>query len=536
MELDFNAAKSVFFLRVPRGEADVALLMKEHGLDLSAPDSTAREAILLSHEPYAAVAFAAHATERARAQLGGMIREIDASWAPTSNAHIRVPADKELWPFQKADIEYALRRKHTLVGDQPGLGKTPIAIAFANEIDAKRVLVVCPASIRGQWVKRIREWTTMRWPYHIHMIRGSHDGAHPEAQWTVVSYELARTEAIAKALAKGYYDLLILDEAHYLKTIDTRRTRAIFGGGAERQFEPLASRAERILALTGTPLPNRPREAYTLARGLCFDAIDWMSEDKFRFRFNPSVAGVTDDGKTYVDERSGRHSELQARLRANFMTRHLKRDVMTDLKMPEYDIIELEATTAVKKALKAESMLAINPADFDPHISIFGQWSTIRKEMGVALVPQFIDWIDALIDGGEDKLLVFAWHVEVVNQLEAAWQRHGVLRWQAGQMKRNDACKEMFIKDPTRKIALGNHLTLGTGTDGLQSVCNHVLILEPDPVPGTNQQCIDRLDRGGQENTVQADLFVAPGSVLEKILGIALEKTQTTHKALDRQI
>jgi SNF2 family DNA or RNA helicase len=61
------------------------------------------------------------------------------------------------------------------------------------------------------------------------------------------------------------------------------------------------------------------------------------------------------------------------------------------------------------------------------------------------------------------------------------------------------------------------------------------LILEPDPVPGTNQQCFDRLDRGGQNRTVQGELFVAPGSILEKILGIALRKLQTTDKALDRR-
>lgn len=58
------------------------------------------------------------------------------------------PCDQELWGFQRADVAYALRRKSTLIGDQPGLGKTPVAICFANEIKAKRVLVVCPASIR----------------------------------------------------------------------------------------------------------------------------------------------------------------------------------------------------------------------------------------------------------------------------------------------------------------------------------------------------------------------------------------------------
>lgn len=537
MILDWVPSTSAFLLKVPRG-ADIQALMNDHGLDFSLPASTEKTAVMFTHEPYAAAAFAEFATGAARAELnkGGMLDTIEASWAPDSQAHIKVPPDQELWGYQKASVAYALGRKHTLVGDQPGLGKTPIAIAFANEIGAKRVLVICPANVRLQWIKRIRSWTTMTWPYHIHPVINSRHGVHPEANWTVVSYELARSEAIGKALAKGWYDALILDEGHYLKTVDTRRTRAVFGGGDERPFEPLALRSECVLALTGTPLPNRPREAYTLARGLCFDAIDWMSEDRFKQRFNPSQQGVTEDGKIYVDERSGRHAELQSRLRGNFMVRHMKADVLTQLKMPVYDVVSLEETKAVKLALKKESMLGINPDDFDAHIVVDGQWSTARKEMGLALAPQFIDYINMLIEGGEEKLLVFGWHIEVLDQLEAAWQKHGVCRWMAGQTKRNEALKEEFIKNPRKRIALGNTLTLGTGTDGLQEVCSHVIICEPDPVPGNNQQCIDRLHRFGQEGTVLADILVAPGSLLEKILGTALTKLQTTDKALDRRI
>jgi SNF2 family DNA or RNA helicase len=52
-------------------------------------------------------------------------------------------------------------------------------------------------------------------------------------------------------------------------------------------------------------------------------------------------------------------------------------------------------------------------------------------------------------------------------------------------------------------------------------------------VPGNNEQAVDRLDRGGQLRTVQADLFVAPGSILERILAGSLHKRHNTHKALD---
>jgi SWI/SNF-related matrix-associated actin-dependent regulator 1 of chromatin subfamily A len=517
--------------------------MRDHGLDLSTPASTGGTAILFTREPYAAAAFAEYATPAAIGQLHGILQEIKASWAPTSNAHIRCPADRELWGFQKADIEYALRRKNTLVGDQPGLGKTPIAICFANEISAKRVLVICPASIRLQWVKRIREWTTMQWPYIVHPILNGRHGVHPTAQWTVVSYELARTEGIGKALAKGTYDLLILDEAHYLKTIDSQRTRAIFGGGVDRHFDPIGGRAGAILALTGTPLPNRPREAYTLARALCFDSIDWSSEDHFRERFNPSmkierIDKITGERKFYIDERSGRHAELQNRLRANFMTRHLKRDVMPQLKMPVYDLIQLDPDSpAVKQALRAESLLHIDPENLEgADADVLGHVAIVRRLMGIAMAPLVADYIDMLIDGGEEKLVLFGWHHEVLDIWEQRFARYNGQRvdGHTGERRKGARCKT-FIEDPSCQIIFGNMLSLGTGTDGLQEVSCHGLIGEPDWVPGNNIQAFDRLDRGGQTRTVQGDIFVVPGSFAERVLASSLRKLQVTDKSLDRR-
>lgn len=543
MILDYNPGTKKYILRVLRSEGvDPKALMREHGLNYSTTASSSNEAILFSEEPYAAASFGAYATPQARGQLHGILTEIEASFKAESGAHIKCPPDQELWGFQKADIEYALRRKNTLVGDQPGLGKTPIAICFANEISARRVLVICPASIRLQWVRRIREWTTMRWPYIVHPIINSRHGVHPQAQWTVVSYDLARTEAIGKALAKGTYDLLILDEAHYLKEVTSGRTRAIFGGGVERHFEALASRAGSIMALTGTPLPNRPREAYTLARGLCFDAIDWLSEDGFKERFNPSmkVETVGADGKTkfYIDERSGRHAELQNRLRANFMTRHIKREVMTQLKLPVYDLIQVDETSMVKQALEAESLLDIDPENLEgADAAILGHVAVVRRLMGIALAPQVADYIDMLIDGGEEKIVLFAWHIEVLNILEERLRKHGIIRIDGSTSSaKKERLVRKFIDDRGVQIAMGNILSMGVGTDGLQEVAWHALIAEPDWTPGNNIQCFDRLDRGGQTRTVQGDIFVAPGSFAERVLASALRKNQVTHKALDRRM
>ena len=156
--------------------------------------------------------------------------------------------------------------------------------------------------------------------------------------------------------------------------------------------------------------------------------------------------------------------------------------------------------------------------------------------MGLALAPQVANYIDMTIDGGEEKLVVFAWHTEVLDILEKAWQKHGVLRVDGStSSKRKQHYVELFQSSPRHQVILGNTLSLGTGTDGLQTVSSHAFLAEPDWTPGNNEQAFDRLDRGGQTRQVQCDIFVAPGSFAERILAQALRKYQTTNKVLDKQ-
>lgn len=545
MLLDYNPAQQTFFVRVSRHTDTVTPveLMREHGLDFSNTASSEDEAVLLTKDPFAAVTFFEYGTSRAKEALAALQHEIAESWRATSDRHIPVPYGKELWPFQKANIEYALRRQHTLVGDQPGLGKTPTAIGFCNELQAENVLVICPASIRMQWAKRIQEWSTMRRKAPPYIISKSTNGVHNTNPWTIVSYDLARREPIGRALAQRKYDVLILDEPHYLKESTSLRTRAIFTG--LHSVPPLAEHASRIMGLTGTPLPNRPREAYTLARGLCWESIDWASEEKFKVRYNPSmlreVTTVEGTVKKFRDERTGRHSELQNRLRGNFMTRHLKhgpQGVMNQLQMPIYDLIQVEETGPVKQALEAESLLDLDP-DFlflDDDYKIDGHISVVRRLMGIALAPQVADYAEMLYEGGEEKVVIFAWHTEVLDILEERLREYGVVRIDGRTtMRQKQARVDKFVVDHDVHFAIGNILSMGVGTDGFQQVCNHGLIAEPDWVPGNNIQCFDRLDRGGQGRQVQGDIFVAPGSIAEKVLASALRKNQVIHQTLDYQ-
>jgi SWI/SNF-related matrix-associated actin-dependent regulator 1 of chromatin subfamily A len=85
------------------------------------------------------------------------------------------------------------------------------------------------------------------------------------------------------------------------------------------------------------------------------------------------------------------------------------------------------------------------------------------------------------------------------------------------------------------RVFIGNIQAAGTGLDGLQEVCSRCYLAEPDWVPAQNEQAVSRLDRIGQKDLVSAEIFVAPGSISEKILVKALEKMNVIHRVLDQK-
>lgn len=550
IKLDYNPRQRYFLLDTrgePRYTPDI--LMREYGLDFSPNSASYPLGVCYTNDPFAAASFYQHATPAAAEQLGWIVREIMASRAETSNRHIDCPADKQLEPFQCADVDYIMRREHALDADEPGLGKTPTSVCVANEMQAQRNIVICPANIRMQWEKRIREWTTLKNP-RVYPVFSSRMGTAVDAEWTICSYDLARVPATLRALCKTNYDLAVFDEVHYAKEIDTGRSRACFGyhdGRAddgeslENVTDCIANHASRMLLLSGTPLPNRPREVYPIARAASWEALGWLSQAKFNERYNPRNVKKAKkaDGTEYrfVEEAVGREAELQNRLRAYFMTRHLDADVRKQMHYPVYDLIHVHETHAVKLALEAERLLDFDPEFFtEEHKQFDGQVSTVRRMMGEAMAPQAADYIKVLVEGGE-KLTVFAWHLSVLDILEKQLSHLGCVRIDgrdSGPSK--EAKKNYFIEHPEARVLIGNILSLGTGTDGIQEVCSHGLIVEPDWVPGNNIQCFKRLDRYGQMDQVFGEIFVAPGSLAEKVLAKALRKGQTIHKALDRQV
>lgn len=494
--------------------------------------------------PYAALPFWREADEKALDKLTNLLGDYNASWATDADVSIPVPPGINpktnepyaYLPYQKAGIAYAMRRGNCLVCDEPGLGKTIQAIGYANAIGAERVLVLCPASIRLNWQREIRDWSTIRnvKPYPILQSR---DGVSPFAHYVICSYDLARNEDIHTAMCSRKWDLIILDEAHYLKSTEAIRTRAVFGGGlmgSRFYHHSLSDHADHIMGLTGTPLPNRPRECYTLARGLDWESIDWLSYERFLYRYNPSMK--TWEGHN-IEER-GRLPELQARLRCNLMVRRLKKDVLKQLPDKRYEMSYVEPNGDIRDILSREKLIDFDPMDlFNPDFQLDGTpISTLRREMGEAKIPRIVEHLKYLLDVVEiEKLVVFVHHNSVMNSLIETFHKYGVVCVRGGMSATAKDNSVLSFAHGEPRLFFGQLDTM-EGIDGLQHVCSHVVFAEPAWNPGRNEQCVDRCHRIGQHDNVVAQFLIVEGSMDEKVLHAVLGKAQTIYETLDKRM
>jgi len=529
-----------FILHVPSAQKkQVANLMAYRGLTFSTSASSREKAVLWSTNPYSLADLA----DPTCPKLAAYKRQIELSRALDGTGTKRLPPGKELWDYQKATLDYLLARGGGINGDQPGLGKTPTSIAYANEREFQRVLVIVPASVRLQWGERIREWSTIP-KCHVSVMLKVKDGIHPTAHYQVISYDAARNPAIIRAISKYKWDLLICDEAHKMKNIDALTTRAILGNSrgeyqhGDEKMKAIAHYCEEHLALTGTLLLNRPSECYNLIRFFDHEAIDFMSEEKFKDRYNRQADMKTIEGKRFKLESTSLELELQNRLRVNVMARHEKKDVLTFMKPPRYAIVKCEENGAVRGALDAEGMLglSIDEIQTTKDFEILGHIAEARRLMGVALAPQIVDYATDFLEGSDEKLVIFGWHLDVLSIFEEQLSRFGTVRIDGSKSPRaREKAVDDFVNRPNVRVFIGNIQAAGTGLDGLQQVCSRCYLVEPDWVPAQNEQAVSRLDRIGQENLVTAEIFVAPGSISEKILVKALEKMNVIHRVLDEK-
>lgn len=455
-----------------------------------------------------------HADDSAKEVLEPFFRQEknQVALSEASDLHVQLRAPKRLdyMPFQKAGIAYALSRKDTLIADEMGLGKTVQAIGVVNNAPhIKTVVVVCPASLKLNWAKEFEKWC-VRKPF-IRVLAPKGDlqtiGDPFIAQTSVMIANYEIIEKISSTLPEKI-DLLVADEAHYIKNKHTKRADAL---------RKLAVKSEKKIFLTGTPILNRPIEIWNILDTL--QPTSWGSEEAFGIRYADGHKKHVGNGKVIWNFKGASNlDELHEKLRRNIMVRRMKSDVLSDLPDKVRQIVPLDVnykesgknaqrTARLKKiwqkAERANSDKAYKDAisDLDSEFKVdFEDIARVRHEIAQKKAPHVTQFVKDMLEN-IDKVVVFAHHKDVVEHLAKSLKEFGVVTLTGNDsLNQKQKAVEAFQKDPNIRVFIGNILAAGTGHT--LTAAQHVVFAELDWVPGNVKQAEDRCHRIGQTDTV----------------------------------
>jgi len=156
---------------------------------------------------------------------------------------------------QKEAIEKLLAYDKFILADDMGLGKTTSTIIAALESGAKKILIICPASLKLNWEREIRNYSDRP----IYICEGK---KYEEADFVISNYDIIKNfhdtkEKEKSQILKSNFDLIIIDEAHYISNVQAQRTKLI---------NDITEKVKKIWLLTGTPITSRPINYYNLLK------------------------------------------------------------------------------------------------------------------------------------------------------------------------------------------------------------------------------------------------------------------------------
>jgi SWI/SNF-related matrix-associated actin-dependent regulator of chromatin subfamily A-like protein 1 len=524
-----------------------------------------------------------YCNQRALSVMKEHLARLEKSRAVSSNIRIPSPPELEYLPYQKAGVAYALQRKDTLIGDEAGLGKTIQAIGFINYTKPRSVLVVAPATLAYNWKVEAEKWLVD--PYLIFIPQTGLDAIPElgpnERLLVITNYEkivpgvrhplcpecqdmddpgvqcprcmgkgkikVANFEsAFLKSLQRPW-DLSIYDEVHALKNPSSKRSQAVLG-----QFG-LFNRSHRTLSLSGTPIENYPKEIWALAATVCPTKFgDWWA---FARRYCGLHEEQHGDRAVMVSTGHAHLSELQQRLRATFMVRRLKRDVLKELppkrrqlvilgdqevdwsKHPEFrrwkELYERDYEAAMARLEAAKTLEAYNRAvkALEAFIGIaFNEMSEFRHKTALAKLPLCLRYIDDLLANGLDNVVIFAHHKDVLEKTYEHYKDSAVLLYGGTPMdKRGPIVKE--FQDGPKRVFVGGLKAAGTGITLTKA--STVIFIEIDWVPATLTQAEDRLCRIGQKKMVHVIHLVLNNTLDVNMSQRVIAKQDVIDKTLD---
>ena len=415
----------------------------------------------------------------------------------------------ELRPFQRAAVAYALAQRRTFLADEQGLGKTIEALAVLQADGAFPAAVVCPASMKLVWKRECERWIGQHSIAVVHGRGGQGWAASgaDTADVVVCNYDIL--EAHAQRLAARGLRAAVFDESHYCKDPRRKRTKAAIALG-----ESVADDGLR-LALTGTPILNRPKDVVAQLR-LIGRLGDFGSGASLGRRFRGAKA---------LDR-------LHWNLRAHCYVRRTKADVLPQLPAKRFASVPIELDNVAEYRLAEADVVAwlrtlpLDLRSLEAKVAAalraeqLARCNYLRRLAAKGKLIAAITWIEDFVASGE-PLVVFAHHREVQQALVERFPGAAHVLGSDDLAARAAAVDDFQRPDGPGLIVC----SLQAASQGITLVrASNVAFLELDWTPARHDQAEDRCHRIGQNDAVTAYYLLAAETIDEQMAGVLQRK------------
>ena len=412
---------------------------------------------------------------------------------------------------QKEAIEKLLANNKYILADDMGLGKTTSAVIASLESGSRKILIVCPASLKINWEREIRNYSDKK----ILIVEGRKWGH--TFDYYIINYDIIKNYHTTdksedsddyKLLVNTNFDLAIVDEAHYISNTTANRTRLL---------NDVLDTIPKVWLLTGTPMTSRPINYFNLLKIVDSPlTLNWQTYVKryckgFQFKVGMRKVWNT-SGASNLDE-------LRERTK-NVVLRRMKTDILDlpekivtpvflELSSKMYDE-ELEEFARISKERKEEDTLTIT----------LNRLMKVRQLISYEKIPYTCELIDKCIEQGK-KVIVLTNFTMTLDMIHEKYKKTSVVLDGRMSKDRRQESVDRFQNDDKIKVFIGNIKAAGVGIT--LTAAEVVIMNDLSFVPADHSQGEDRAYRYGQKNSVLVYYPVFENTI-EKVIYNILQK------------
>ena len=387
---------------------------------------------------------------------------------------------------QKEAIQKLVGNKKFILADDMGLGKTTSTIISAIETGAKKILIVCPASLKINWQREIENYSDRT----IYIAEGKKFSS--ESDFVIINYDILKNfhdpkKGDESTVLNAKFDLVIMDEAHMISNPQAQRTKIV---------NDICDKVERVWLLTGTPMTSRPMNYYNLLSLVESPvAANWMAYARRYcngFQFNVGKRKVWNvTGASNLDElRERTQSHILRRLKDEVLDLPDKiiSPVYLRLKSKEYEELMGEYFNWYDNNSEESSSLTIQ----------FGKLMKVRKIIAEEKVKHTIELAENIIEQGK-KVIIFTNFTDALRTIYNHFGKQAVYLDGSCTKPHRQKSVDDFQENDKIKVFVGNLKAAGVGIT--LTSAEAVIMNDLSFVPAEHAQAEDRSHRIGQKNS-----------------------------------